>query len=66
MDVTVEDEASFVEGGPLYHGPPAMCLRRWGFWLGRLEELRKEDPGMSEAIRKAVLEAAQTMKTKPA
>ncbi len=60
MDVTVEDEANFVEGGPLYHGPPTMCLRWWGFWLDRLEELGKEDSGMSEAVRKAVLEAAQS------
>jgi hypothetical protein len=63
LDVTVEDEANYVQAGPLYHGPPTMCLRRWGFWLNRLEELGKNDSGMSEAIRKTVLEAAQIMKT---
>jgi hypothetical protein len=63
MDVTVEDEANYIEGGPLYRGPPTMCLERWGFWLDRLEELGKEESGMSEEIRKAALEAAQTMRT---
>jgi hypothetical protein len=63
MDVTMEDEANYVERGTLYHGPPTMCLRRWGFWLDRFEELGTEESGMREEIRKAVLEAAQTMRT---
>ncbi len=40
-----------------------MCLRRWGFWLDGFEELGKEDFGMNEEVRTAVLEAAQTMRT---
>jgi Protein of unknown function (DUF3632) len=63
-DITVDDTANYVEGGQLYHGPPTMCLRRWGFWLDRFEELGREQCGIiSEDIRKAVLEAAQTMRT---
>ncbi|RFU25518.1 hypothetical protein B7463_g10823, partial [Scytalidium lignicola] len=62
MDVTVEDEANYIEGGSLYDGPPTMCLRRWGFWMDRFEELGKEEFGMNEEIRKAVLEAAQAMR----
>jgi hypothetical protein len=58
MDVTMEDEANYVERGTLYHGPPTMCLLRWCFWLDRFEELRKEESGMNKEIRKAALEAA--------
>ena len=63
MDVTVEDEANYNERGTLYHGPPTMCLQRWGFWLDNFEELGKEESGMSEEIRKAALEAEQIMRT---
>lgn len=63
MDVTVEDEANYVEGGPLYHGPSTICLRRWGFWLDGFEELGNQESGMSEEIRKAASEAAQIMRT---
>lgn len=63
-DVTVDDEANYVEGGPLYDGPPAMCFRRWGFWLDRFEEVGKnEESGISDAIRKAASEAAEVMRT---
>ena len=62
-NVPVEDEATYVEQGPLYHGPPAMCLKRWGFWLDRFEDLGKEESGLGEEVRKAALEAAQTMKS---
>ena len=63
LNVTVEDEANYVEGGSLYHGNPTMCLQRWGFWMDRFEELGKEESGLSEEIRKSTLEIAQTMKT---
>lgn len=63
MDITEDDTASYVERRALYNGPPTMCLRRWGFWLDRLEKLGKEASGLSEEIRTSVLEAAQTMRT---
>lgn len=53
----------YVEGGSLYHGPCCMCLQRWSFLQGRFQELRKEESGMSEEIRMAVVEAVQTMRT---
>jgi hypothetical protein len=59
----VEDEANYIERGTLYHGPPTMCLQRWGFWLDNFKELGKEESGMSEEIRKAALEAEQNMRT---
>ena len=62
-DVPVEDKAAYVEQGPLYSGPASMCLQRWGFWLDRFEELSKEESGLGEEIRKAALEASQTMKS---
>ncbi|KAI1077797.1 hypothetical protein F5B20DRAFT_550415 [Whalleya microplaca] len=63
MDVIEADTANYVERGALYHGPATMCLRRWGFWLDRFEELGKEESGMSEGCRKAAVEAALIMKT---
>ena len=60
-DVPEDDELNYVEPGPLYHGPSTMCLRRWGFWQGRFEELATEASGVSEETRKAALEAARTM-----
>lgn len=62
-DVKVEDDANYIEGGPLYNGPQAMCLRRWGFWIERLQELGNEELGMGEGTRKTALDTAQTMKT---
>ena len=62
-DVPMEDVANYVEGGALYHGPSCKCLKRWSFWQNRFEELGKEEYGMSEEIRMAVVEAAQTMRT---
>ncbi|KAJ3533319.1 hypothetical protein NM208_g8040 [Fusarium decemcellulare] len=61
-DVPVEDTANYVEGGPLYHGPQTMCLRRWGFWLDRFEHFGKEESGLSEEARRIALEAARTMR----
>ncbi|RDL33086.1 uncharacterized protein BP5553_08525 [Venustampulla echinocandica] len=63
VDVPVEDSACYIEGGTLYHGPSTMCLRQWGFWLARFEELGKEESNLSEETRKAALEAAETMTT---
>jgi hypothetical protein len=40
-----------------------MCLERWHFWLGLLDELASEECAMSDAIRRAVSKAAQTMRT---
>lgn len=36
-----EDSTQYFPGGPLYQGPPAVCLQRWGFWQTRFEELGK-------------------------
>lgn len=64
MNVGPEDEeVQYTEGGTLYHGPPAMCLQRWSFWLGRFEEVGKEESGISEEIRKAALDTVQLMRT---
>lgn len=63
-NVTVDDqEGQYVEGGILYHGPDAMCLQRWAFWLGRFEEIAKEESRLNEETRKAALETVQFMKT---
>ena len=63
-NVTVDDEeGQYVEGGTLYHGPPAMCLQRWAFWLGRFEEIGKEESKLNEETRKVALETGQCMKT---
>jgi hypothetical protein len=61
-DVPAEDEAAFVEAGPLYHGPSPMCLQRWTFWLSRLEQFAKESSGLSEETLKTVLTAAGVMR----
>jgi hypothetical protein len=63
IDDPLELQAALFEGGPLYHGPPAMCLQTWGFWLSRLEELGKTDSGMSQETRDLALEAAENMRT---
>lgn len=60
--VTVEDEAVYWEGGPLYKGPPLMCLRRWGFWLDRLSNMGKSESDISDETRKTVLATAQYMR----
>ncbi|KAF4808982.1 hypothetical protein CGCSCA5_v011866 [Colletotrichum siamense] len=44
-DPPKEDSMDYEESGPLYHGPPMMCLQRWGFWIERLEQLSKKDLG---------------------
>ncbi|KAN0121707.1 hypothetical protein V8E51_000033 [Hyaloscypha variabilis] len=43
IQVALEDEANYIERGTLYHGPPTMCLQRWGFWLDNFKELGKEE-----------------------
>ncbi len=63
INVTVEDEANYVEQGTLYSGPPSICLQRWSFWLAGFEKLGREESGMSEESRKAALQAAETMRT---
>ncbi|KAK6065697.1 hypothetical protein SCUP234_12458 [Seiridium cupressi] len=57
-----QDSTQYFPGGPLYQGPPCVCLRRWGFWQARFEELGKH-PGLSEEIRNAALGSAETMTT---
>ncbi|KAJ3958986.1 hypothetical protein N0V92_004413 [Colletotrichum tropicale] len=54
FDGTLEkDSPQYVEGGPLYHGPPMMCLQRWGFWIERLEQLEKKGSITLEVERAA-------------
>jgi hypothetical protein len=61
-DVPLDDTANYIEQGPLYQGPACMCLERWHFWLGRLDELAIEECGMNDTIRRAASEAARTMR----
>ncbi|EPE27923.1 hypothetical protein GLAREA_04714 [Glarea lozoyensis ATCC 20868] len=62
--VTPDDqEGQYIEGGALYHGPPAMCLQRWAFWQGRFEEIGKEDSILDEETKNITLETARLMKT---
>ncbi|KAI0009190.1 hypothetical protein F4779DRAFT_617886 [Xylariaceae sp. FL0662B] len=61
LDVA-KDGTHYFPGGPLYRGPPAVCLRLWGFWQSRLEELGQL-AGLREEIRKAALGAAETTGT---
>ena len=58
----VEDEGSYIQQGPLYEGPAVMCFERWQFWMDRLQQLAKEDSGLSEETRQTALETVQTMK----
>ncbi|KAK6860443.1 hypothetical protein PG995_004079 [Apiospora arundinis] len=61
-DVSIEDEVAYAEGGPLYQGPQTMCLRRWGFWIDRFQQLG--DPNSSslhEETREAALKTAHYM-----
>lgn len=62
QDVPAEDSSQYVEGGPLYQGPQTMCLKRWGFWMDRLEELGQQKSGMSDDTRKLALETVQVMR----
>ena len=55
-----EVSTQYFAAGPLYLGPPTMCLQRWGFWQTRFEELGKVT-GLRDEVRKAALEAAETM-----
>jgi hypothetical protein len=55
-----EDSTQWFPGGPLYQGPPCVCLRRWGFWQSQLQDLGKNS-ALSEEVRKAAFEAAGTM-----
>lgn len=55
-----EDSMDYEEPGPLYHGPPMMCLQRWGFWIERLEQLSKCDPESPRDVREAFLKDIQT------
>ena len=55
-----EDSTQYFPGGPLYRGPPTVCLQRWGYWQTRFEELGKV-PSLRDEVRKAALEAAETM-----
>lgn len=62
-DVTPDDAGNYVAEGPLYDGPPTMCLQRWGFWIDRFEELGKDgSSGVGDESRKLSLEAATTMR----
>lgn len=62
FDVPIEDTQVYVEGGPLYDGPNAMCLRRWGFWIDRFEVACNEKSGLREETRRMALEAAEKMR----
>ncbi|KAH0432385.1 hypothetical protein CcaCcLH18_06465 [Colletotrichum camelliae] len=55
-----EDSMDYEEPGPLYHGPPMMCLQRWGFWIERLEQLSKCDPESPREDLEAFLKDLQT------
>ncbi|KAF6820577.1 hypothetical protein CSOJ01_00833 [Colletotrichum sojae] len=61
-DASPDDTAVYMDGGPLYRGPPLMCLQRWGFWIDRLEELGKDASGAGGGARKVALETARTMR----
>ncbi|KAL7915564.1 hypothetical protein GGI35DRAFT_475224 [Trichoderma velutinum] len=58
-DVT-EDSTQYFPRGPLYRGPPTVCLQRWGFWQIRFKELGKGN-SLRDEVRKGALEAAETM-----
>jgi hypothetical protein len=58
----LEDDSQHFRSGPLYRGPQAVCLQRWGFWQTRFEELG-ENFSLKGEIRKEALKAAETMKT---
>ncbi|KAH6647467.1 hypothetical protein BKA67DRAFT_649215 [Truncatella angustata] len=57
-----EDDTQYFPGGYLYQGPPCVCPKRWEFWQTRFQELGKH-PCLREEIRRAALEAADTMTT---
>jgi hypothetical protein len=43
-NITADDEeGQYVEGGTLYHGPAAMCLQRWAFWLADLKKSERKN-----------------------
>lgn len=63
-DAPEDDRIAYVPGGVLYEGPQTMCLRRWGFWMQRLEEFgRMEGSGLSEEARSDALKAVEIMRT---
>ena len=60
--VTEDDEEAYIENGPLYNGPPAVCLQRWGFWLDRFEAIGNGQLDIRKDLQEAAAEAAKTMK----
>lgn len=56
-----EDSTRYFLGGPLYRGPPTVCLQRWGFWQTRFKELGK-NASLRDEVRKDALEAVEAMK----
>ena len=65
VQVPEDDRAAYVDRGQLYDGPAAMCLRRWGFWTERLEELAKEELGLDEGVRNKAREKVVDIKKNP-
>lgn len=61
-DVSSDDYSQYFENGPLYDGPSTMCLRRWGFWQDRFEDLGREGSDLGEEVRMVALDAVQKMK----
>ncbi len=39
-----------------------MTPQRWEFWLYRLDQLAKQESGLSREIRQSALDAAQAMR----
>lgn len=56
-----EEDAEYIEAGPLYDGVPVVCPQRWAFWESRLVELGKKKSGLKEETRNTMLEAAGSM-----
>ncbi|EPE34941.1 hypothetical protein GLAREA_10636 [Glarea lozoyensis ATCC 20868] len=53
----------YLDRGTLYHGKPWMCLERLTFWIGRFEDIGKNESRLSEETRNRVLESARFMKS---
>lgn len=58
-----DQEDHYVEGGVLYSGPPAICLQRWAFWLGRFDAFGKDESAIIETTQNYADETAQFMRT---
>jgi hypothetical protein len=65
VDITnlTRGDMQYLDRGTLYHGSPWMCLERWTFWIGRFEEIGKNESRLSEETRNRALESARLMKS---